>query len=315
MFPEWDSFFTSLLKEVREPTQCYSTWRCISHFIYVLTTQPDTVLRIKTPTDVGRRAYSKFEIDINPASLCSRIISVREQIANELCGDLKAISTMGQHIFSSYHYNKEHQNNTKSSGKKGGVGYKDGSSPYVFDSPSMLYMRFDSLEDSPFAPSPLRKGNFDLLYNLITQEAVVSLLQNGLNVGDNEVQNNASLRYLEKFYRDRVVTHFVGAQFYWKGDEFIEELMLANPVVMYDDLEENGEDDADLLEIEPLRVAEQILLRRDALALEWLSIMKAVPTDHTLIRKAQLDRMMGVSQEVKQEPTANEMIITTDDFQ
>lgn len=275
--------------------------------------QPDAVLRIKTPTDVGRRAYSKFEIDINPASLCSRIISVREQIANELCGDLKAISTMGQHIFNSYHYNLEHKNNTKSMGKKGGIGYKDGSSPYAFDSPAMLYMRFDSLEDSPFAPSPLRKGNFDLLYNLITQAAVVNLLQNGVFVGENEKQNDASLRYLEKFYRERVVTHFIGAQFYWRSDAFIEELMLASPVVMYDDLDVSDGEDDDTLEIEPLRVAEQILLKRDALSLEWLEIMKAVPTDHGEIRKAQLDRMMGQGQQ-SQEST-NELIITADEFQ
>lgn len=281
---------------------------------YFVSKQPDAVLRIKTPTDVGRRAYSKFEIDINPASLCSRIISVREQIANELCGDLKAISTMGQLIFSSYHYNKENQNNTKSSGKKGGIGYKDGTSPNGIDKPSMLYMNFDPLIDSPFAPSPLRKGNFDLLYNLITQEAVVDLLRNGVFVGDDEIQNEASLRYLEKFYRDRVVTHFVGAQFYWKGDEFIEEMMLASPIVMFDDFDESAQEDADTSEIEPLRVAEQVLLRRDALALEWLEIMQAVPSHHAAIRKAQLDRMMGQGPAVE-EQTDTKVIVTTDDFQ
>lgn len=225
---------------------------------------------------------------------------------------MKAISTMGQTIWDSYHYNKNNPTNTtKSSGKKGGIGYKDGSSPNGFDKPSMLYMNFDPLIDSPFAPSPLRKGNFDLLYNLITQEAVVRLLQNGMFVDENELLNDASLRYLEKFYRERVVTHFVGAQFYWKGDDFMEELMIASPVVMYDDLDEEHEKDTDLLQIEPERVAEQILLRRDKLALEWLQIMEGVPSDHTEIRKMQLARMMG--QSVSKE--ADTTVVAMDEFQ
>jgi hypothetical protein len=275
--------------------------------------QPDTVLLIQTPREVGHRIYSEIDIDINPASLCSRIISVREQIARELAGDLKAITTMGQHIFSSYHYNKNiSSNETKSGRKKGGIGYRDGSSPNGFDSPSMMYMNFDPLIDAEYAPSPLRKGNFDLLYNLITQAAVVDLLRNGVFLGGNEILNESSLRYLEQFYRERVVTHFVGAQVYWKGDDFIEELMLASPIVMYNDLEDGDEDDTDPLEIEPLRVAEQILLRRDKLAFEWFKIMEAVPSDHTEIRRMQLARAMGQNINVDQKADA---VFIHDEFQ
>eukprot|EP00804_Cyclotella_cryptica_P019343 CCRYP_006203-RA/>CCRYP_006203-RA protein AED:0.03 eAED:0.03 QI:281/1/1/1/0.4/0.33/6/1869/435 len=293
MYPSWDSFFTTLLE------------------------QPDTVLLIRTPSDVGQRAYSEFDIDIEPARLCSRILSVREQIARELVADLKVISTMGQQIFDSYWYNvkkREDSNPAKSSGGRGGIGWKDGSSPSGFDRPSLLYMNFDPLIDSDFAPSPLRKGNFDLLYNLITQKAVTELLRAGVFVGENDVQNEACLRYLDKFYRERVLTHFVGAQFYGKGDDFIEELMLAPPMIMFDDLddekgdfgEDSEEEESSRLQIEPLRIAEQILLKRDKLALEWLEICSAVPSEHMDIRKLQLSRMMGQQ---------NDKAAVTDDFQ
>ena len=52
IYPEWDTFFTTLLKE------------------------PDTVLMIKTPEDVGHRAYSDFDIDIEPARLVSYSVNL-----------------------------------------------------------------------------------------------------------------------------------------------------------------------------------------------------------------------------------------------
>lgn len=221
---------------------------------------------------------------------------------------------MGRQIFDSYWYNVRRREGSDPSRSSGGVGWKDGSSTSGFDRPSLLYMNFDPLIDGDFAPSPLRKGNFDLLYNLITQKAVVELLQSGVFVGENEVQNEACLRYLDKFYRERVVTHFVGAQFYGKGDDFIEELMLSPPITMFEDLEneegdfgENSEEDASLcLQIEPLRIAEQILLKRDKLALEWLEVCSAVPSEHMDIRKLQLSRMMGQQ---------TDKMSVTDDFQ
>ena len=116
--------------------------------------------------------YSEFDIDIEPARLCARILSVREQIAREMTGDLKAIANMGQMIFSSYLQNSIERKNTKP--KTGNIGE---SSPYGFDRPSTMYINFDPQDDDEFAPSPLRKGNFDLLYNLITQTAIMQHYQ------------------------------------------------------------------------------------------------------------------------------------------
>lgn len=290
IFPLWDSFFKSLLDE------------------------PDAVLMIRTPEALGQRKYSEFDIDIEPARLCTRILSVREQIAREMVGDLKAIANMGQQIFDSYWHNAKNRKNskqTKASVKRDGVD----SSPYGFDRPGQIYIEYDPMYLDDVVPSPLRKGNFDLLYTLTTQEAVLKLLERGVEVGEDEVQNKACTVYLESFYRERLVTHFVGSQWYGKGDDFIEELMLESPIMSSrgsaddgngryynedddDDESDTEENDSKLpdappLVIEPLRIAEQVLLLRDKLALEWMDIMQNVPSDHTDIRKMQLSRLMG----------------------
>jgi len=272
IFPEWDSFFTSLLEE------------------------PSAILKITTPKELGQRAYSNFEIDIEPARLCARILSVREQIAREMAGDLKVIANMGQQIFASYYKNAKERKNTKQSpGEE--------SSPYGFDRPGAMYINLDQeITDDDVKPSPLRKGNFDLLYNLITQSAVLHLIkhEDGVVVSEEElIQNKASQVFLADFYNDRLVTHFVGSQFYSKGDDFIEELMLASPIMMSMKKIEGADEESEtpkILEVEPLRIAEQILLVRDKLALEWMEKMQAVPSDHSNIRKLQLEIMTGVAQ-------------------
>jgi len=277
MFPTWDSFFTQLLE------------------------QPDTVLMISTPKDVGRRLYSEIDIDIEPARLCTRILSVREQIARELTKDLKAIAKMGQQIFDSYRYNRK---NRKDSKQSAGTGDKDGESTlFAFDSPSTFYVNFDPNDDDAFAPSPLRKGNFDLLYNLITQEAIVQLIKDGVVLGEDEAQNKVCSAFLEQYYKERLESHFIGSQWYGKGDDFIEGLMLSSPLIISRNDEDSGEKKlqdedsestrAQTLEIEPLRIAEQILLKRDQLALDWMAIVDDIPSDHTEIRRAQLDRLTG----------------------
>lgn len=282
IFPAWDTFFTSLLE------------------------QPDTVLKVSTPKDMGQRIYSEFDIDIEPARLCARILSVREQLAKEMTGDLKAIANMGQMIFRSYWKNAKERKNTRhtrTSGARAG-GINGESSPYGFDRPGTMYINFDPQDDNELASSPLRKGNFDLLYNLITQTAVIQLLQcnEGVVVGEDELQNISSQSFLSKFYLERQITHFIGSQWYGKGDDFIEELILSSPIIMSrntDSFESSGGEDSEApmppLVIEPMRIAEQILLRRDKLALEWKEILQGASSEHTEIRKLQLSRLTGLT--------------------
>lgn len=250
---------------------------------------------------VGRRLYSEIDIDIEPARLCTRILSVREQIGRELTKDLKAIAKMGQQIFDSYRYNRKNRKDSKQSAGTGDT--DEESSLFAFDRPSTFYVNFDPNDDDAFAPSPLRKGNFDLLYNLITQEAIVQLITDGVVLGEDEAQNKVCSAFLEQYYKERLESHFIGSQWYGKGDDFIEGLMLSSPLIISRNDEDSGENElrdgdsetirAQTLEIEPLRIAEQILLKRDQLALDWVAIMEDIPSDHTEIRKAQLDRLTG----------------------
>lgn len=273
MFPAWDSFFTSLLS------------------------QPNTVLKITTPKELGRRVYSDFDIDIEPARLCARILSVREQIAREMTGDLKVIANMGQQIFQSYWENAKNRRDT--SAKPG-----EESSPYAFDRPGAMYINLDQeIDDDCAKPSPLRKGNFDLLYNLITMSAILHLIESedGVVVSENETQNKANQLFLSQFYHYRLVTHFVGSQWYGKGDDFIEELMLGSPMMITVkdgnlEVRDVESEKSNIIEVEPLRIAEQILLVRDKLALEWMDTMQAAPSEHNDIRKLQLEHLTGVAQ-------------------
>jgi hypothetical protein len=111
-------------------------------------------------------------------------------------------------------------------------------------------------------------------------------------VGEDVVQNKANQLFLSKFYLERQITHFIGSQWYGKGDDFIEELILYTPIIM-----PRNESSSILppLVVEPMRIAEQILLRRDKLALEWKDIMEKQPSEHTEIRKLQLNRLTGVT--------------------
>ena len=284
LYPGWDSFFHALLEK------------------------PDTILEIETPN------FITFEIEIEPARLCARILSVREQIAREMAADCKAINSMGHYIFCSYQENSQKRTNTKKVDEHGEF------LPKTFDSPSALYINFDQRDDEALAPSPLRKGNFDLLYNLLTQQAIIELLmsEDGVVVGEDPHQNEACREYLYRFYLQRFPSTFEGSQFYGKSDTFIEELMLASPLFVTMNQESGGgveqsETKASArppLEVEPLRVAEQILIKRDKLALESMEIMGNVPSDHTEIRRMQLSRLTGVPLADPQTTTA-----ISDEFQ
>jgi len=285
MYPDWDSFFHALLE------------------------RPDAILEIETPN------FMSFEIDIEPARLCARILSVREQLAREMAADCKAINSMGNYIFCSYQENSQKRTNTKQVDEHGEF------VPKTFDSPSALYINFDQRDDEALAPSPLRNGNFDLLYNLLTQEAIIELLksEDGVVVGEDPQQNHACREYLHRFYLQRFPSTFEGSQWYGKSDAFVEELMLASPLFVVPMNVESGagveqsETQASAMppmEVEPLRIAEQILLKRDKLALEWMEIMSSVPSEHTEIRRMQLSRLTGVPMADPQPTTA-----TSDEFQ
>jgi len=75
IFPTWDAYFRSLLEE------------------------PGTQFIVES----NNRVVREFTVDIEPASICSRILSVREQIAKEWVRDLDVVIARGDCILSSFH--------------------------------------------------------------------------------------------------------------------------------------------------------------------------------------------------------------------
>jgi hypothetical protein len=159
----------------------------------------------------------------------------------------------------------------------------DGATPRVL--PSLFFLEFGPNEESDYAPSPLRKGNFDLLVNLATQQSIHRVL----NDPDRNVRAELSAnQYLRNFYLQRLDSHFTGSQSYRRADDFLQQLLSQSPRMV-----QSSEDTTSL--IDPTRLAELILREREKVALEWKDIAANVPEAHMTIRRMQLNLLMGIS--------------------
>jgi hypothetical protein len=215
LFPTWDSFFERLLQQ--EP---------VSYEI-----------------ESSRPNAPTYTLDIVPASLCSRILSVREQIAREFVHDLDVIAesslTAMETVPEKRRLERIHQ----------------------------YFLEMSVHED--YVPSPLRKGNFDLLLSMTTQEAVHRILKNPRDDSGDE----SYVPWLRQVYAQRIPTHFTGSSFYGRAEDFLEELL---------------EQDSDTA------VVERILQQREKVASEWLELSLDVPQSHTAIKRWQLNKLMGI---------------------
>jgi hypothetical protein len=236
-FPSWDSFYEQLLQE---ETVCY----CIqSSSPYV----PD------------------YDLDINPASICSRIISVREQISREFVKDLDVIADMSGQMLESYWEKLKTQRNSDEQ--------------LQVDRTNLLFLEFSPDSDSDYMPSPLRKGNFDLLTLLTTQESIHRVLNNPELRADNS--------FLRNFYAKRIGTHFTGSGWYSRADEFLEELVRTPPSMIQ-------VRDSETALVDPMRVVELILEEREQVATDWIELAMAAPESHVEIKRWQLNRLVGI---------------------
>lgn len=193
----------------------------------------------------GHRGWSKnnpyledrwvdFEIDVDPASLTSRILSVREQIAKEWATyDLDVLQAANAQILDSYLKMAKVERAKRDA--------------QLVTTPPVVFERtaVDILNNSTEAftgggaSSPFRKGNFDLLYNLVTQASIHRLLRQlggGGGGGEEEAeQQQISFAWLRDFYTDRVQEYFDGDQKYGRADDFMDDLLSASPSVVYSD--------------------------------------------------------------------------------
>ena len=222
LFPTWDSYFSLLLAQ--EPV---------------------------SETIESPNPYTpSYEHEIKPASLSSRLLSVRAQIALEFTKDLEAIAAMdGTHAA------------------------RDFDTMRHTSSGNLFFLNYHPDETSDYHPSPLRKGNFDLLKLLTTQEAIHRCLE------------HSDSRFWHTFYAERLDSHFRGPQKYGRADDVLRELMEASPSVQVSD------NQATL--IDPSQLAAELLEKRSQVATEWRKIVSTMGERHMEIQRLQLNVLMG----------------------
>jgi hypothetical protein len=219
--------------------------------------------------------WVEFNIDIDPVSLASRILSVREQIAKEWEADLDVLASANEQILDSY-FKIAKEERSKMDNEL------ETTPPYAFERVAVnILNNYTSFSGSS---SPFRKGNFDLLYNLCTQASVHRKLREFKEAGDSKA---VSFAWLRDFYVDRVADYFDGDQEYGRADDFIEVLLLSSPSVIYTDDNKVGLAD-------PMSLAEQIIATRNEIVQEWKALMCTVPQDHADgIRRILLNKQMA----------------------
>jgi hypothetical protein len=273
LFPTWESYFAALLEKPME----------------LLLVQSSGV------------QVKDYELDINPASLCTRIISVREQIASEFAHDLGVVAIMGQHTIDSFWDYLDNQRDDDEGGMDEasqftGIGAIDATKPDEVTMSSgadgstrrlpphnLVFLDYSLDELGDLAWSPLRKGNFDLVVLLATQESIHRILNNQQSQ-EPGLDHSIFQQFLQQFYLERLDSHFTGIQRYGRADDFLEELLFSSPRV--------STSDGFTALVDPVRVAQMILDERKLVALEWQARCRDVPNDHIQIKRLQLDRLM-----------------------
>lgn len=234
IFPTWESYFKKLINAPTESHLIQSSYKYV----------PD------------------YELDIEPAKLCSRMISVRQQIAEEFINDLDVISRMGSDAMETF-YEKIRSDD--------------------FESEALTPQSLMFLDYEKKSPSPLRKHNFDLLKLFATQESIYRILEKDFKFSrGNSLQRDAMKNYLHDFFIERMESHFVGYQNFYRADEFLKELLLSTPKLIL------GTSSV----VDPTGLAKLILMERERVALDWKECAKSVPDDHTNIHRMQLELKM-----------------------
>lgn len=236
--------------------------------------------------------WVEYPIDIHPASLVQRILSVRGQISNEFIQDLDiVISTNNQILNSYFEHVKSNQLNLPSASSAEQRLQQQQQSPQELASSFeriTANVLSSNMESSVVESSPFRKGNFDLLYNLCTQASIHELLRELQDAGSHR---EVSFTWLRDFYTTRVEEFFDGDLPYGRADDFIEEMLLTAPSVR--DLGVNRQGKAVIGLIDPLGLAEEIIARRTVIADKWKTMMSETTSDHLKLQKVLMDVMMG----------------------
>lgn len=224
--------------------------------------------------------YVEYDIDIDPPSLASRILSVREQLSKEWTTDLDLVVKSGDVLLDTYFNDValERDNESVDSQSKE---KKKSTSTRMFERGTLaLFNELNPYDDR--GSSPFRKGNFDLLHLLATQESIHRVLRELKEAGS---KMEISFAWLRDFYYERIPNFFDGNQRYGRYDDFLEELLQSIPT-----LKNEGRGQVSI--IDPIGLTEKIIRMRGAVALEWKDIMISTPEDHTDLRRSLLNKQM-----------------------
>lgn len=198
-----------------------------------------------------------YDHEIHPPRLCMRMLAVREQIAREFVQDLQVIAAQTP---------PEQSSSSRMQGA------------------DFLFLEFAPDPESDYASSPLRKGNFDLLVLMTTQESIHRLLnqnpvdgpdsdsveESDTSIGNTIALSSSQRSFLSNFYLHRLVSHFTGAQRYNRAQEFLQEL----------------------LSLKELSIVFKIYQQRSRVAMEWKDVAQSVPNSHVDIQKIQFQLLL-----------------------
>ncbi len=312
-------------------TTKYPTWDSV---LYDMMNQPNTHVIVSAKRR-GRghggwsknnpfleERYVEFKIDIRPASLVQRILSVRSQLASEFERDLDIITMVDDRIMDSYFdklrtssssssssSSSEEQGKDQRSSADAGAGAGAAASSSLTSSKSTAFDRisidiltnFTEVQES--SSSPFRRGNFDLLYSLSTHASAHRLLRelhqlasssstSSTSASSAKSSDDITFQWFKRFYTERVSEYFDGDQPFGRGDDFIDILLTTPPrLVEMSDGKTVGLTD-------PLRVVERIIEIRSMVAQEWKRIMREeVKKDHLKMNDVLFRVMMGRTME------------------
>ena len=288
VFPTWDSYFELMIEE---PTD---TWIIASEQSHI----------------------PNYTWNLDPMSLCARILSVREQLSKEFLYDLQVVSNMGGQTLDWYWTRLKQQRDDDDAVSSSSPPFL-GVTSLKDSRDNLLFLEINV--DNPLLdhkPSPLRRGNFDLLVLLATEEAIHRVLnhwehqrvqqfkqhdQN--NDADHDTDDEydaeakASHTFLESFYEERQHIFHGPLHKYGKADDILEELLDSAIIFRGGGNTDDDNDDASLsappMIVHPTKIAELVLKEREQVAIDWMAIVKDAPNDHMRIQALRLEKLMN----------------------
>jgi plasmid maintenance system antidote protein VapI len=247
-------------------------------------------------------------VDIDPPSLVTRIMSVREQISKEWLLDLQTIIDTNDDVLTKYQEHQEQARDNESNlseendetAKAKEELEKLIAKPYqdhdktqeklVFDQTAMMNFLKPTQVDS----TPLRKKSFDLLILLCTQESIHRVLKEYAKEDKMD-----SVEFLSDFYGDRAGEFFDGPQEFGRADDFLQELFTEPPSIQ----EKSG---GKVSFVDPMTITADIIRERSEVANEWMALLSDTTDDHTELHRMLLIRK--IDETLKQEASNHAVV-------